>query len=109
MNIFENIPFQEENFGYRKLFENSYCLILQIALNPKQSVKEHNANSFLTIIPIIGEVEITINGIKSKLKEGTLFNVNLNDRMFIENTSDKKSSLLVFKAPHPDSIKKDSQ
>ncbi|MEJ5306809.1 MAG: hypothetical protein WHT27_00695 [candidate division WOR-3 bacterium] len=109
MNIFENIPFQEENFGYRKLFENGYCMLLQIALNPKQSVKEHNANSFLTIIPVMGEVEITVNGIKSYLKEGTLFNVNLYDRMLIENTSDKQSSLLIFKAPHPDSIKKDSQ
>lgn len=108
MNIFENIPFQDEKFGYRKLFENSYCLLLQIALNPKQSVQEHNANSYLTIIPIMGEVEVTINGIKSKLKEGALLNVNLNDRMFIENVSDGKSSLLVFKAPHPDSIKKDS-
>ncbi len=109
MNIFEDIPFQEENFGYRKLVENNYCLILQIALNPKQSVKEHFANSYLTIIPILGEVEITVNGVKTSLKEGSIFLVNLNDRMFIENTSERKSSLLVFKSPHPDTFKKDLQ
>ena len=55
-NVLENIPYQEEGVGKRKLVDEKYLLMMQAALRPGQSVPQHNANSNVHLVVLKGEV-----------------------------------------------------
>lgn len=100
-NILENIPYQEETMGKRKLVDEKYLLMMQVALKPGQSVPQHNANSNVHIIIIRGEVIISLNGVETPAKEGSLVPIAFKTSMSVMNNSEKGASFVIVKTPNP--------
>lgn len=106
MNVFENIPYNDEQMGRRKLVDQRHLLIMQIALKPGQFVPEHNANSNVHILVLKGTVDVTLNMTTTTLKEGDLFAIGYQTPMSIRNVSDQNATFLVIKTPNPSEMTK---
>ena len=100
-NVLENIPYQEQKMGSRKLVDERYLLVMQAALKPGQSVPQHNANSNVHILVVRGEVVINLNGAESLAKEGALVPIIYKASMNVMNKSNKDASFLIIKTPNP--------
>jgi quercetin dioxygenase-like cupin family protein len=100
-NVLENIPYQDEKMGSRKLVDEKYLLLMQAALKPGQSVPRHNANSNVHILVVRGEVVIRLAGAELVVAEGALVPVNHQTQMDIMNRSDRDASFLIIKTPNP--------
>ncbi len=100
-NVLENIPYQEQKMGSRKLVDEKYLLVMQAALKPGQSVPQHNANSNVHILVVKGEVVINLNGTEVFAKEGALVPIAYKTSMSIMNKSNKDASFLIVKTPNP--------
>jgi len=100
-NVLENIPYQNEKMGSRKLVDEKYFLLMQAALKPGQSVPQHNANSNVHILVIRGEVVINLDGTESLAREGSLLPVSHQTSMNIKNKSAQDASFLIIKTPNP--------
>jgi quercetin dioxygenase-like cupin family protein len=101
MNVLENIPYQEQKMGSRKLVDEKYLLVMQAALRPGQSVPQHNANSNVHILVVKGEVVINLDGVQSLAQEGSLVPVIHKTLMNVMNKSDQNASFLIVKTPNP--------
>ncbi|HOW43519.1 MAG TPA: hypothetical protein PLF03_07615 [Candidatus Omnitrophota bacterium] len=101
INVLENIPFQEQKMGTRKLADEKYLLLMQAALRPGQSIPAHNANSNVHILVVRGEVVINLNGTEHGAQEGALIPVVFKTAMNIMNRSNKDASFLIIKTPNP--------
>ncbi|HNX82761.1 MAG TPA: cupin domain-containing protein [Candidatus Omnitrophota bacterium] len=101
INVLENIPFQEQKMGSRKLVDEKYFLLMQVALRPGQSVPAHNANSNVHIMVVRGEVVINLNGTEHYAQEGSLVPVVYKTAMNITNRANKDASFLIIKTPNP--------
>lgn len=100
-NVLENMPFQDEKMGSRKLVDEKYLQLMQAALKPGQSVPQHNANSNVHILVVRGEVVINLDGTEVFAKEGSLLPVIHKTAMNIKNKSDRDASFLIIKTPNP--------
>lgn len=100
-NVLENIPFQDDKMGSRKLVDEKYLQLMQAALKPGQSVPQHNANSNVHILVVRGEVVINLDGSESLAKEGSLVPVIHKTLMNIKNKSGQDASFLIIKTPNP--------
>ncbi|TFG76101.1 MAG: hypothetical protein E4H23_09990 [Chrysiogenales bacterium] len=100
-NVLENIPYQDEKMGSRKLVDEKYLLLMQAALKPGQSVPQHNANSNVHILVVRGEVVINLDGTESLAREGSLLPVSHQTSMNIKNKSAQDASFLIIKTPNP--------
>ena len=100
-NVLENIPYQEQKMGSRKLVDEKYLLVMQAALKPGQSVPQHNANSNVHILVVRGEVVINLNGAESLAKEGSLVSIIYKTSMNVMNKSNQDASFLIIKTPNP--------
>ncbi|MCJ7523815.1 MAG: cupin domain-containing protein [Candidatus Aminicenantes bacterium] len=100
-NVLENIPYQNEKMGSRKLVDEKYFLLMQAALKPGQSVPQHNANSNVHILVVRGEVVINLDGTESLAREGSLLPVSHQTSMNIKNKSGQDASFLIIKTPNP--------
>ena len=100
-NVLENIPYQEQKMGSRKLVDEKHLLLMQAALKPGQAVPQHSANSNVHIIVIRGEVVINLNGKENLAKEGSLVPIIYKTSMNIVNKSNKDASFLIIKTPNP--------
>jgi quercetin dioxygenase-like cupin family protein len=100
-NVLENIPFQDEKMGSRKLVDEKYLQLMQAALKPGQSVPQHNANSNVHILVVRGEVIINLDGTDVLAKEGSLVPVIHKSLMNIKNKSGQDASFLIIKTPNP--------
>jgi quercetin dioxygenase-like cupin family protein len=100
-NVLENIPYNEEKMGSRKLVDEKYLLLMQAALKPGQRVPQHNANSNVHILVIRGEVVINLNGTEILAGEGSLVPVIHQTAMNIKNKSGRDASFLIVKTPNP--------
>jgi quercetin dioxygenase-like cupin family protein len=100
-NVLENIPFQDEKMGSRKLVDEKYLQLMQAALKPGQSVPQHNANSNVHILVVRGEVVINLDGTDVLAKEGSLVPVIHKTLMNIKNKSGQDASFLIIKTPNP--------
>lgn len=100
-NVFENIPYQAEQMGSRKLVDEKYLLLMQAALRPGQGVPQHNANSNVHILVVRGEVVISLDGIEVLAAEGSLVPVPYQASMNIKNRSARDASFLIIKTPNP--------
>lgn len=100
-NVLEKIPYQEEKMGKRKLVDEKYLLLMQVALKPGQSVPQHNANSNIHLIIVRGEVIVSLNGVENPAKEGSLVPIAFKTSMSVMNKSDKGASFLIVKTPNP--------
>ena len=100
-NVLENIPYQGQKMGSRKLVDEKYLLVMQAALKPGQSVPQHNANSNVHILVVRGEVVINLNGTESLAKEGSLVPIIYKTSMNVMNKSNQDASFLIIKTPNP--------
>ena len=100
-NVLENIPYQEQKMGSRKIVDEKYLLVMQAALKPGQSVPQHNANSNVHILVVRGEVVINLNGKESLAKEGALVPIIYKTSMNVVNKSNQDASFLIIKTPNP--------
>ncbi|MEW6671839.1 MAG: cupin domain-containing protein [Thermodesulfobacteriota bacterium] len=100
-NVLENIPYQAEGMGRRKLVDKDQILIMQAALKPGQSVPPHDANADVHILVLTGEVVINLNGTDTIAKAGNLLPVAIHTPMNITNNGPKNATFLIIKAPDP--------
>ena len=104
-NVLENIPYQEEGMGKRKLVDEKYLLMIQAALQPGQSVPQHNANSNVHLVVLKGEVVVNLDGIDTIAKEGMLLPVVNKTPMNIKNQSQENATFLILKTPNPSEMR----
>ena len=104
-NVLENIPYQEEGMGKRKLVDEKYLLMIQAALQPGQSVPQHNANSNVHLVVLKGEVVVNLDGIDTVAKEGMLLPVVNKTPMNIKNQSQENATFLILKTPNPSEMR----
>lgn len=105
-NVLENIPYQEQKMGTRKLADEKHLLVMQVALKPGQSVPQHTANSNVHILVIRGEVVINLNSTENIAKEGSLVPIAYKTSMSVINKSNKDASFLIIKTPNPSEMEK---
>jgi quercetin dioxygenase-like cupin family protein len=101
MNILEGIPYNQQRMGSRKVVDQDYLLLMQIALKPGQSVPEHQANSNVHLLIIRGTLKVNLDGVDNQVKEGDLLPVAYQTMMLIENIGSDDATFLVLKAPNP--------
>ena len=101
MNVLENIPYNDEKMGNRKVVDEKHLLIMQIALKPGQSVPQHNANSNVHLLILRGAVTVSLDGVDAQASEGVLLPVKYLTPMMIKNTGDTEATFLVLKTPNP--------
>jgi len=101
MNVLENIPYQNDGLGKRKLVDEKHLLVMQIALNPGQSVPQHKANSNVRLLILKGVLAVNLDGNDNQVKEGDFLPVAYKTSMIIKNTSSDEATFLVFKTPNP--------
>jgi quercetin dioxygenase-like cupin family protein len=104
VNVLENIPYGSENLGKRKLVDEKYLLVMQVALESGQGVPQHNANSNVHILVIRGSIDIDLEGMVTKALEGDMVRVKFGTPMRIDNSSKERATFLVIKTPHPDEM-----
>ncbi|MBN2407296.1 MAG: hypothetical protein JXJ19_06340 [Elusimicrobia bacterium] len=101
MNILEDIPYNDEKMGNRKLVDEKHLLVMQIALKPGQTVPPHKANSNVHLLAVKGALTVGLDGSDNIVKEGDLLPVAYRTPMTIRNTSSGNASFLVIKTPNP--------
>jgi len=101
MNILENIPYNDDKMGTRKVVDTKPLLIMQIALKAGQSVPRHNANSNVHLLVIKGEVAVDLDGREHRLSEGDLQPIVFRTPMTIKNSGSGDATFLVLKTPNP--------
>ena len=101
MNVLENIPYNDEKMGNRKIVDEKHLLIMQIALKPGQSVPKHNANSNVHLLILRGAVTVNLDGVDTQANEGVLLPVKYQTPMVIKNIGSREAMFLVLKAPNP--------
>ncbi len=108
INILQEIPYQDEGMGKRKLVDEDYLLVMQAALKPGQMVPQHNADSNVRILVIKGDVVMDLAGEKIKAAEGDIVPATPGTPMNIANRSEGDATFLIIKTPHPRMMKKHS-
>jgi len=101
MNVLENIPYQAESMGRRKIVDEKHLLIMQIALKPGQRVPQHNANSNVNLLILKGTITVNLSGSDNQVKEGDLLSVVYQTPMIITNNKETDATFLVIKTPNP--------
>lgn len=101
MNVLENIPYNDDKMGNRKLVDEKHLLVMQIALRPGQSVSQHNANSHVYLLILKGDVTVTLTDVDYAVKDGDLLPVVFQTPMSIKNTGVQDATFLVIKTPNP--------
>ena len=101
MNVFENIPFNEDSFGRRKLIDEKHLLVIQIALKPEQIVPHHNANSNVNLLVLAGTIKVNLAGVMNTIKKGDILPVAFKTPMEISNIGKEDAIFLVLKTPNP--------
>lgn len=102
INVLDDIPYQDEMMGKRKVVDEDHLLMMQIALKPEQQVPDHVANSNVRLLILEGsELTVTLNGVDDKHIKGDLVPVAYKTRMSIKNTGLDDATFLVMKTPNP--------
>jgi len=102
INVLENIPYQDEGLGKRKLIDEDHLLVMQMALKPGQQVPQHNANSNVHLLILKGSsVTVTLDGSDTVAKEGDVVPVAHQTPMIIKNTGSDDATFMVIKTPNP--------
>ena len=108
MNVLENIPYNDEKMGMRKVVDTQHLLVMQIALRPGQSVPQHSANSHVHLLVMQGNLNVTLDGADNHVTEGDIVPVDYRTRMIITNAGNDNAAFLVLKTPHPSEIEKEN-
>lgn len=107
MNVLENIPYNDDKMGNRKVVDEKHLLLMQIALKPGQNVPQHNANSNVHLLVIRGDLAVNLDGVDNQVKEGDLLPVAYQTPMIIKNIGSIDATFLVFKTPNPSEMQKE--
>jgi len=107
MNVLENIPYNNDKMGNRKVVDEKHLLVMHIALKPGQSVPQHNANSNVHLLIMRGALTVNLNGVDHQAKEGDLLPVAYQTPMTVKNTGTDNATFLVFKTPNPSEMIKE--
>ncbi len=105
INVLKNIPYRDGGMGKRKLVDEDYLLVMQVALKAGQKVPQHNADSNVRLLIIKGEVIVDLAGYKIKASEGDIVPVAPGTPMNIVNRSEDAATFLIVKTPHPRKMK----
>jgi quercetin dioxygenase-like cupin family protein len=106
INLKEKEVFKKEGRGMANLVDEPYLLINQVCLESGQNVPEHQANSNVTLQVVFGEGTFFIGKGKVKAGPGKLLRIPPSSLMSISNESNERLVFLIFKTPHPDTVKK---
>lgn len=107
MNVLENIPYNDDKMGNRKVVDEKHLLVMQIALKPGQNVPQHNANSNVHLLVVRGDLAVNLDGVDNQVKEGDLLPVAYQTPMIIKNIGSIDATFLVFKTPNPSEMQKE--
>ncbi|MDP8247776.1 MAG: cupin domain-containing protein [Candidatus Tritonobacter lacicola] len=105
-NVLQEIPYQDEGFGKRKLVDTNELLLMQAALKPGQKVPPHMANSNVHLLVLAGEIIVDIAGEKVSAGKGDLVPVAFGTPMYVENQGKGDATFLIIKTPHPKLMKR---
>lgn len=100
-NVFENIPYADGQMGKRQLVNEKHILVMQVALKPGQEVPQHNANSNVHLLIIVGQIIVTLEGNDTVATKGDILPVTFKTLMSIRNASQENASFLILKSPNP--------
>lgn len=106
INVFENIPYRDEGMGNRKVIDEKYLQIMQIALKPGQKVPQHHANSHVHLLLLKGAISVNLDGVDDQLKVGSLLPVSYQALMHIKNIGQEDATFLAIKTPNPSEMGK---
>jgi quercetin dioxygenase-like cupin family protein len=101
MNVLEDIPYDDEIFGKRKVVDEPALLMMQVALTPGQSIPRHDTNGDLHLLVIKGRLKVSHGNDETDAPEGTILRMSHGTSMRVSNESKEKASFLVMKAPNP--------
>jgi quercetin dioxygenase-like cupin family protein len=101
MNVLEDIPYDDEVFGRRKVVDEPALLMMQVALVPGQSIPRHDTNGDLHLLVIRGRLKVSHGSHETDAPEGAILRLPHGTSMGVSNESEEKASFLVMKAPNP--------
>ena len=101
INVLKDIPYKDEGMGNRKVTDEKYVQIMQIALKPNQNVPQHKANSNVNLLVLKGIISINLDGIDHHIEKGDLLPVKFQTTMNIKNAGQEDATFLVIKTPNP--------
>jgi quercetin dioxygenase-like cupin family protein len=103
--LLDQVPYQDQGMGSRKIADEKHVLMMQAALKPGQKVPEHKANSNVHIVVLKGAVVVNLAGADVAVKEGDLLPIAFGTQMHIRNESQENATLLIVKTPNPSEMK----
>lgn len=106
INVLKDIPYRNEGMGNRKVADEKYVQIMQIALKPEQNVPQHKANSNVHLLILEGLVSANLDGVNHNLAKGDLLPVAFQTTMHIKNIGQEDATFLVIKTPNPSEMVK---
>jgi quercetin dioxygenase-like cupin family protein len=101
MNVLENIPYDQEVFGRRKVIDEPGLLMMQVALTPGQSIPRHDTNGDVHLLVIKGRLKVSHGNDETEAPEGAILRLPHGTSMCVHNASEENASFLVMKAPNP--------
>jgi quercetin dioxygenase-like cupin family protein len=100
-NLLASPPYSDTEMGKKMLVDQTYLLMMQVALKPGQMVPQHKANSHVHIMVLEGDVVINLAGKDIPAKKGDLVPIAFKTPMNIKNMSQEKATFVIIKAPNP--------
>lgn len=90
-----------DGFVLKRLADEPEAQINLVCLGPRQALPAHETNSNVRLLPLVGELTITIAGDQGRLKTHEMTAVKLGTPMQIANDTDANAAFLVIKTPNP--------
>ncbi len=105
-NLLASPPYSDIEMGKKMLVDQTYLLMMQVALKPGQMVPQHMANSHVRIIVLEGDVVINLAGKDIPAKKGDFVPIAFKTPMNIKNLSKEKATFVIIKTPNPSQMEK---
>jgi len=105
-NLLVAPPYSDTIMGKKTLVDQTYLLMMQVALKPGQMVPQHMANSHVHIIVLEGNVIIDLAGKDIPAKKGDFVAIAFKTPMNIKNMSKEKATFVIIKSPNPSQMEK---
>lgn len=101
INLYKEIPYNPEMPGKRFIVDRKDLRIVQVALNPGQKVPEHTTDGNVSLIVLVGNLDLTVGGENLSALEGSVINMPAGTRMQAANISPDGTTFLITKTPLP--------
>lgn len=90
-----------DQFVMKRLADVPEAQINLVTLPPGQALPAHNANSNVRLLPLTGEITVTLNGEQDVIRAHEMVSAAFGTPMRIVNGSDHDAAFLVIKTPNP--------